>query len=356
MIALPLVGMAVDKGFSRFVALAGIAGSGLLFASFGMSNGNLFLWCFQWLLFALFLSGVNPLVWSAAVSSNFHAARGLALAIVLSGSSIGSSTAPLVARRLIDDFGWRGGFIGLALIYGVIAFVLVALFFERKPRQRVAVRAGDAAQLLPGLTFKEAMVNSRMLMIMGATFLAFMLLVSMLMHAAPMMESRGASPAAAAMGAATVAAFMLVGKLVLGWALDLAPGHLIGAITYALPGAACLYLREFDAHGTTAYFALAVMGFGFGGIMQLTAYLVGRYVGLRAFGKVFGVVSSLMALAGGLGPVVAGAVFDATRNYDLFLLLGAPVAVGSALLILFLGRYPSFETPAQPELAPAAAS
>ena len=151
------------------------------------------------------------------------------------------------------------------------------------------------------------------------------------------------------MGAATVAAFMLVGKLVLGWALDLAPGHLIGALTYALPGAACLYLREFDAHGPAAYFALAAMGFGFGGIMQLTAYLVGRYAGLRAFGKVFGVASSLMALAGGLGPIVAGAIFDATRNYDLFLLIGAPVAAGSALLILSLGRYPVFEAPAEPD-------
>lgn len=353
MISLPLVGVAVDKGYSRLVALVGLVGSALIFGSLALSNGSLILWCVQWMLFAIFMAGINPIVWSASVSNQFQAARGLALAIVLSGSSIGSSTAPLVARWLIDDYGWRGGFAGLALIYGVVAFVFVALFFERKPKARVTSKASGAAQaLLPGLTFKEAMANPRMFMIFGATVLAFMLLVSMLMHTAPLMETRGASPQAAAMGAATVAAFMLVGKLTLGWALDRAPGHLIGALTYALPGAACLFLREFDAHGFAPFFALAVMGFGFGGVMQLTAYLVGRYVGLRSFGKVFGVVSSLMALAGGLGPIVAGMVFDATRNYDLFLLLGAPVAVASAMLILFLGKYPTFAAPpAQVEAA-----
>jgi len=345
MISLPLVGAAVDKGYSRFVALAGLLGSALIFASLALSTGSIILWCVQWMLFAIFMSGINPIVWSAAVSNQFKAARGLALAVVLSGSSIGSSTAPLVARWLIDDYGWRGGFIGLALIYGVVAFVVVAVFFERTPKTPVAAKSGGATQLLPGLTFKEAMVNPRMLMIFGATFLSFMLLVSMLMHTAPLMETRGATPQAAAMGAATIAAFMLVGKLALGWALDRAPGHLIGALTYALPGAACLFLREFDAHGVAPFFALAVMGFGFGGIMQLTAYLVGRYIGLRSFGKVFGIVSSLMAMAGGLGPIVAGVVYDATRNYDLFLLLGAPVSVASALLILFLGRYPTFAAP-----------
>lgn len=347
MISLPLVGVAVDKGYSRLVALVGLVGSAAIFGSLALSNGSLILWCVQWMLFAIFMAGINPIVWSASVSNQFQAARGLALAIVLSGSSIGSSTAPLVARWLIDDYGWQGGFIGLSLIYGVVAFVFVALFFERKPKARVAAAKsnGAAQSLLPGLSFKEAMVNPRMLMIFGATVLAFMLLVSMLMHTAPLMETRGATPQAAAMGAATIAAFMLVGKLALGWALDRAPGHLIGALTYALPGAACLFLREFDAQGFAPFFALAVMGFGFGGIMQLTAYLVGRYIGLRSFGKVFGIVSSLMALAGGLGPIVAGMVFDATRNYDLFLLLGAPVSVASALLILFLGKYPTFAAP-----------
>jgi len=48
-----------------------------------------------------------------------------------------------------------------------------------------------------------------------------------------------------------------------------------------------------------------VIGYTAGTNMQVCAYLTTRYGGMRNYGKIFGMIASLMALAGGLGPLLA---------------------------------------------------
>lgn len=50
-----------------------------------------------------------------------------------------------------------------------------------------------------------------------------------------------------------------------------------------------------------------------------------------------------MATAIGVGPVLAGFVFDRTQSYDLVLMAGIPSAIVSAVLLFSLGRYPEWE-------------
>jgi MFS family permease len=66
---------------------------------------------------------------------------------------------------------------------------------------------------------------------------------------------------------------------------------------------------------------------------------------------VYGVMAACMAAASGLGPLVAGAVYDLTGGYGPFLLAGA---IGCALcgaLIVSLPAYPKWEKKEEAETA-----
>jgi cyanate permease len=57
-----------------------------------------------------------------------------------------------------------------------------------------------------------------------------------------------------------------------------------------------------------------------------------------------------MAAAAGIGPLVAGGIFDLTGGYALLLMAGVPAAIMAALAVFRLGPYPVFEpvTPQAP--------
>ncbi len=56
-----------------------------------------------------------------------------------------------------------------------------------------------------------------------------------------------------------------------------------------------------------------------GATAQSSAYLITRYGGLRSFGAILGINSSVIGLAMGFGPWFAGKVFDVTGSYQLVL-------------------------------------
>lgn len=111
---MPLAGMLVDKFGARRLALPGLVLCSLAFAAFALLNGSLVHWLASWVVFTLLSLTVGMVVWTTAVSSTFGKSRGLALALVLCGAAIAQALAPIVARWVIDNHGWRAGYVALA--------------------------------------------------------------------------------------------------------------------------------------------------------------------------------------------------------------------------------------------------
>ena len=76
--------------------------------------------------------------------------------------------------------------------------------------------------------------------------------------------------------------------------------------------------------------------------MQVTTYLTTRYAGVLHFGKIFGIMSSLMGLAGGIGPLLGATIFDTTGSYTLLLAIAVPAGLIAGLLVWNLGPYPHY--------------
>jgi MFS family permease len=117
----------------------------------------------------------------------------------------------------------------------------------------------------------------------------------------------------------------------------------IGGICLSLPALACVLLLDPIRTPTLIVASMMIFGYSAGAYLQICTYLTTRYGGLRHFGKIFGIMAGLMALATGIGPITAGAVYDHFGNYTALLLAGIPIGLLSGWLVTGLGPYPTWQ-------------
>jgi MFS family permease len=341
----PFAGVLVDKFGPRHIAIPGLLFGGLSFAAFSLLNGSLVLWFAIWVAYTIASLLFRTLVWSTAVAGAYSASRGLALAVLLCGTAIATAVAPIVTHGLIHGFGWRSAYLGLGLGWGGVALVLTLLFFRDRRHARGQTGGDGAASAPPapgGLTVREALRSLRMYRIALAIFLQSTMGVAILVHLVPMLTHIGISRAEAASIAALLGVASMIGKLVTGWLTDKVGGSLLPAACFAGPALSYLLLLQAPESVWLLSAIVMLLGYCSGASLQLATYLTSRYAGLRKFGTIFGLISTLMALSAGIGPVLAGAVFDATGSYSVLLMGGIPAALIAGIAVFGLGPYPQF--------------
>ena len=338
----PFAGALADRYGSRRVVIPGLVLNALALAAFSLLGGAFGYYLIAWVGYSATQLLVRTTIWNRAASAAFTVSRGLALAVLMGGIPLAQTIAPILAQWLIRGFGWRTAYAGLGLGWGGVALIVTLLLF-REPGTR-ATGAGPlaAAPTLAGLEFREALRDRRMIRIALAILLQSAMATAFSVHLFPLLTGEGLSRAGAASIVALLGAAALVGQLATGWLADRVTSTLLPVSCFALPAVA--YLLLLNAGGSTVVLALAVLlnGLGMSACITITTYMTTRYAGVRHFGKIYGVISSCMGLGAGLGPLVAGRIFDSTGAYTLFLWLGVALAVIAALLVLRLGPYPAF--------------
>lgn len=337
-LTLPIAGRLADIFGPKRFGLAAV----LLFA-LGVAAAALFsmnIWTFM-VLFALSgvaASGQTPLVYLKAIAARIDRARGIALAIALTGVGIGSIIMPIIATRLLAEFGWRGAYVCLAIILVAVAIPALLLFIPNNlvsaPRQ-----ANEAAPAeLPGLTPGEALRSGRFWLLVACLFLAAGSANGTIAHVQPMLTDRGVSPAEAATAVAWVGFASIVGRLIGGFLIDRIWAPLVSLVFCAgMVGGIAILLFAHSAH--EASFATILIGLGLGVEADLVGFMVSRYLGTRAFGTLFGYAFAAFMLASSLGPYVMGQTFAITGSYDLCLMGFMGSTALAAIGFLLMGKY-----------------
>jgi MFS family permease len=103
-----------------------------------------------------------------------------------------------------------------------------------------------------------------------------------------------------------------------------------------------LFASHFDQ--PPVLFAAAVLvGLSFGAETDIIAYLIVRNFGLRIYSTVYGVTSSIVAVASTLGAVLLSVTLKSFGSFTPFMLIsGIAVLIGS-MLFLLLPRNPKVE-------------
>lgn len=126
-----------------------------------------------------------------------------------------------------------------------------------------------------------------------------------------------------------------------GVLIDRFDGRIIASISSVMPilGAFLLYM---GGGPWTAIAAGILIGLSFGAEIDVIAYLASRYLGLKSFGAIYGVIVSGNVFGSGFGPVLASYFFDTWNNYDAFLWLCMGMFAISLICVATLPRYPEF--------------
>jgi predicted MFS family arabinose efflux permease len=341
----PIVGALIDRWGSRLLGILGLVALIAATCAFSLANGSTTQWLGLWTFFAIADLTAKSTVWTTAVAAAFDRHRSLAIGVTMCGASVAHTAAPILVQNLISGIGWRSAFVALGLGWGGVALVVVLLFF-RDARPIGAARTGhvdhasrDAAA---GLSVRAALRNPALIRIGIATFITLLLAMAIAVHQVPMLTEAGLSAKNAAYVASAAGFSVLIGNLATGRMMDRLKPSIVGGVTLAASAIAFALLFDGVRTITLASLAMIVVGYTSGAKLQICAYLTTRYAGMRNYGKIFGIMSSLIALGGGLGPLVGSILHDTFGNYNI--LIGAAV-VGtmiSALLIFGLGPYPDF--------------
>jgi len=344
----PFAGALADRFGARAVAAPSIVMAALSFATMGLVTGELWQWTAIWVVYSLVSLGTRSAVWSTAISKAFVVRRGTALAIVLAGLAVTQALAPIASRWLIDSYGWRMGYFGLGLGWGgLVSLIVLMMFHDRGKPQRTAEAAAQAPPppMQTGLTLGQAMSNHRVPRIALAVLLTSIAGGAVNVHLVKILGVHGISRADAALVASVFGFATIAGKLVAGWLMDRFTSTLIPFLSFSLPAFAYLLLANDGGMLWPAFLAAVLMGLGGGASLEIATYLTSRYAGTLHFGKIFGIIASMMGLAGGLGPLLAGAIYDRTGSYAVLLSTSVGLVLVAGLAVLRLGPYPDF-TPA----------
>jgi predicted MFS family arabinose efflux permease len=343
----PLFGLLIDRWGTRMMALIGIVFAGLIISGFSQATGSPVQWMIMWGVYAFAGVMIKSTVWTAAVSSVFTRDRGLALGLTLSGTAVAQAIMPPITELLISNFGWRNAYIGLGMGGGTIAFIACyfLLFDGYAMAKAEAKRSGPAKGPLldvPGMNVTEAWKSSIFWRIGLSTFIMMVVTIALNVHQFEILRSAGVDRTSASLYSSVAGIAGILGKLATGWLLDRYHVRWVGGLTLGSAMFAFALLMLPNLSVAIILVAMTINGYSAGTKLQIASYLTSAYGGLRHFGAIFGVIASLIAAGSGLGPVLAGYMYDRFGSYDNFLMIGIAGSLVSAMLIMSLGKYPDW--------------
>ena len=337
----PIIGWLNDKYGPRRVALPSMIGLsvGLLTAS--QMEGELWMLFLAYGMMALLGAGTIPVTWTRAIATSFFKRRGLALGLALTGTGICASVAPHYTVWLTDHYGWRGAYVGLALVPLVLAWPM--LYFLFKPldtHSDSALEAPDTKVALEnGLTLGEAVRGYRFWILLLSILFAYQGFSGIGPNLLPSLTDDGFTRDQAASVQSVFGISIIIGRVIVGYLVDRfwAPG--VAAFCLAIPAAGAAMLHGSQTFETAALAAFLI-GFAAGAELDLMAFLAARYFGLAHYAKIYSILYATLAVCSGTAPMIFASVYDATGSYDLGYRMASVLFLVSVVLILMLGRYP----------------
>ena len=342
-LATPLVGRAMDRAGIRTVALPAITLFALGMAAIGLLANSPLVLMLLYGLTGLAAAGQTPLPYSKSIIALFDRRRGLALGIAMAGVGIGTALMPFIAQRLIVAVGWRGAYVALGALTLLIALPSMAVLVARPGRTQREASLG-LRPALEGLTAAEARRTPKFWVLGIAFFTVAMAAAGVVAHIVPLLTDRGVDPRSATAAISAAGLALIVGRLLAGWALDKVHAPRVAIVFFALPLIGILLLL-LTSDLRLALLAAVLVGLGLGAEVDLIAFLQSRYLGMRAFGEIYGYLFAIFMLGSGLGPFLMGTTFHRFQGYSVGLASLACGLVLACFLMLRLGPYVYGTTP-----------
>ncbi len=328
----PLQGFLVDRLGPRKVILTSIPLFALSLASLYWLPDSLPIYYTIWVLIPLFSIGLWPLGYLQAVSQWFEKKLGLALGCANAGIGVGSTIVPLIVAALIAGYDWRTAFLGLAAIVFFVTWPVT--FFTIKELSGEEVQA--AKKSASGTPFRDAICEPVFFMLCAAFFLLGLTATSLVTQQVPLLIEAGWSQTDASFVQALFGFALLFARVFIGFIIDHFFAPRVMQIVSVGGALSCvLYAISPDAGILSAL----LLGFLLGAEFDVLAFLIKRYFGNVAYGRLYGVIFGVFYLGSGLGIVGLAAIRQAFGSYDAGLFMAAGILLSCVVLTTFFPDY-----------------
>lgn len=330
----PLCGRLLDRFPMRVLVMVGAAAAaaGFLAMSFATALWHVVLIHVTLLPVGMVFAGT--LASQTLVAKWFVAKRGLAVGISTMGTSFGGLAFPLLTAALIGAYGWQDTLRILAAM--ALALTAPAAFFVLRRSPPTMQRPGGPS--LQGRS-ASAFLRSRSFWIPILGFVPVNAAFGGVQFSlGAYVFDLGFEQGTAATLIAIASVSMIAGKFTFGSLGDrIDHRKLYWVSAGSLAAALSLYLGAPSHAGLVA--AGALQGFATGSVLPLLSVMYADRFGIASFGRVMGWVN-LFVMAGSVGSLYSGWIFDLTGSYrPAFLTFLAALGPG-ALLMVWLPKPP----------------
>jgi len=330
-----IAGIIIDRVGVRALMMSGLLMLSATFYFYAKSDSLLDMYIIH-IFQGMVLSMSGMVINVVLISKWFNDNRGLAIGVLLAGTSVGNGVFPQINTYLltISDGDWRQVMMWLALI--PLAYIPVLFAFIKESPEDVAIKEEDAgndfksSSIESGLTLQQTLVTPNFWFLSVMAFCTFYSILAMIGHVFLMLDGEGYSPQVSATGVSIIFIGGFIGKVISGKLAEMIGRKivLVGGVAMMLLGSLLIVSAIFYKNPLLIWIGLTLYGTGWGGLYTLIQLLVADLFGLIAIGKIMGVINIIDTIGGGLGPIITAVIYDSTQNYLMpFLVISALLAV-----------------------------
>jgi predicted MFS family arabinose efflux permease len=217
----PGIGVLLDRFPPRRIILPSIVIFALALASLSRLGPSIQRFYLTYFVLGLVANGTAQFAYTRTILTWFNRRRGLAIALLLTGSGVGSILIPPLTQWVIDHHGWRNAYLMLGSI-ALLGLPLTALLL----RNRAVPQRVDESQI-SGATVGSALRTAPF------WILAFIIMLSafgengLVTNLAAMLTEHGVTVQAAALALSVRGGAGIVGRLFTGFPIDKLPARRI---------------------------------------------------------------------------------------------------------------------------------
>lgn len=328
----PLIGILLDRLPPRRIILPAILVFAVALATLSRLTSHIVQFYVTFFVIGLVANATAQFAYTRTILTWFTTHRGMALALLLTGSGIGSILIPPLTEWMIQHHGWRSGFLLLGGI-AIVGFPLTAMLVRNRPEAAV-VRSERHVDI--GMTVPAALRTAAFWILAFITILSAFSENGLVTNLASILTQHGVLATTAAVALSIRGGAGIIGRLGIGFAIDRVSPERIQSFVLVLAAAGTLILA-FAGSAGTALLGAAVLGVGLGSEADVGPYLLARYFGRRHFSVLYGLTWTAYAIGGATGPLWIGHMYDRAGAYmPRFIVYLAAVAFGAVILSFFL--------------------
>ena len=346
----PLIGWLLDRYGSRvMLPVAALATGGALIGLAYVTSA--------WHLVVLFvvmglvgMSGPGALVTTVPVLKWFVRNRGKAVAFVGLGIPVGALLFIPLTQVLINEIGWRGAWIVLAIIGIVVIVPLSAIFVRRQPEDVGLVPDGDIPDVREdgdgsgarsvveevSWTVREAVRTTSLWRLVIVFSMVQLATGTVALHRIAAFMDRGMDPTLISFATAFDAVAAGGSTFLFGMLVQWVPARFLGALGFSMLAGASV-LTIYATNLPIMFVSMWIFGMGIGGMMFLNNFIWADYFGRGSVGGIRGLANPINLIVGGIGAPAAGYVRDWTGSYDPAWWVGVGLMSAAAVLIVLTG-------------------